>query len=430
MPAAAPIFNFQYAREPEIKRFKLLRLSMSPILLLLGGLGLSPTAAHATAATAPLPPIRHVWYIEMENTTYGESFGAAQKPYLTQVLPSEGALLAQYYGIGHNSLDNYIAQISGQAPVYDTQNDCPSYDDFTASGASDQNGQAVGQGCVYPSNVLTLTDQLDPKHDGSNLTWKAYMEHMGDQLPRDMDTTCAHAPTFGNAATQTNTGSNDTTQKSTSSTSSDYASKHNPFVYFHSIVDDPAYCRAHVVNQRQMFADLSSVATTPNFSWFTPGLIDDGHDCQEVCPDIWLRTYLSAILDSPAYRQDGLVIVTFDESDALGPAGVDVMAACCNEMGGPNQPSPSLYSGANGGGGRIGAVLLSRYIKPGTVIDPVGTGQATSGCTPQTCNTTGYYNHYSALRSLEDLFGIVTGGNDGHGHLGFAGTYADYAGPG
>jgi hypothetical protein len=54
------------------------------------------------------------------------------------------------------------------------------------------------------------------------------------------------------------------------------------------------------------------------------------------------------------------------------------------------------------GGGRVGAVLLnSKWITPGSV-----------DTTP--------YNHYSALRSYEDLLGLDRGGADGHGHLGFA----------
>jgi hypothetical protein len=57
------------------------------------------------------------------------------------------------------------------------------------------------------------------------------------------------------------------------------------------------------------------------------------------------------------------------------------------------------------GGGQVGAVLLDpRYIEPGSV------------------DSTGFYNHYSALRSYEDLLGIDRGGTDGLGHLGFAGS--------
>ena len=39
---------------------------------------------------------------------------------------------------------------------------------------------------------------------------------------------------------------------------------------------------------------------------------------------------------------------------------------------------------------------------------------------PGSTDTTGSYNHYSALRSYEDLLGLTTGGADGQGHLGFA----------
>ena len=57
------------------------------------------------------------------------------------------------------------------------------------------------------------------------------------------------------------------------------------------------------------------------------------------------------------------------------------------------------------GGGQVGMLLLNkRLIVPGSV------------------NSTGYYNHYSALRSYEDLLGLTEGGDDGHGHLGYAGT--------
>ena len=41
---------------------------------------------------------------------------------------------------------------------------------------------------------------------------------------------------------------------------------------------------------------------------------------------------------------------------------------------------------------------------------------------PGTVNDAGYYNHFSALRSYEDLLGITRGGDDGLGHLGFAST--------
>jgi hypothetical protein len=48
-------------------------------------------------------------------------------------------------------------------------------------------------------------------------------------------------------------------------------------------------------------------------------------------------------------------------------------------------------------------VVLGRCVRPGATTD-----------TP--------YNHYSMLRSLEDVFGITAGGADGKGHLGYAGA--------
>jgi hypothetical protein len=55
------------------------------------------------------------------------------------------------------------------------------------------------------------------------------------------------------------------------------------------------------------------------------------------------------------------------------------------------------------GGGRIGTLVLGRCVRPGSTSD-----------TP--------YNHYSMLRSVEDMLGITQGGSDGAGHLGYAGA--------
>jgi hypothetical protein len=61
------------------------------------------------------------------------------------------------------------------------------------------------------------------------------------------------------------------------------------------------------------------------------------------------------------------------------------------------------------GGGQVGALLLnSCYIHPGSI------------------DASGSYNHYSALRTYEDLLGVNSGGSDGAGHLGFAATAHDF----
>src|SRR5256714_14378063 len=92
------------------------------------------TATALLAAAPPAgaaPPIKHVFTIVLENKGFDETFGpGSPAPYLSQTLPSQGELLTQYYGIGHASLDNYIAMVSGQAPNPDTQSDCNFYRDF------------------------------------------------------------------------------------------------------------------------------------------------------------------------------------------------------------------------------------------------------------------------------------------------------------
>jgi len=66
-----------------------------------------------------------VFVLLLENESYGTTFGeGSAAPYLGRTLPSQGALLRQYYAIGHSSLDNYIALVSGQAPNRQTQLDC------------------------------------------------------------------------------------------------------------------------------------------------------------------------------------------------------------------------------------------------------------------------------------------------------------------
>ena len=79
-------------------------------------------AGSGSAAPGGLRAVRHVWVIELENQGYAQSFGTpSADPYLARTLPRMGALLQNYYAIGHSSADNYVAEISGQAPNIATQ---------------------------------------------------------------------------------------------------------------------------------------------------------------------------------------------------------------------------------------------------------------------------------------------------------------------
>jgi phosphatidylinositol-3-phosphatase len=325
--------------------------------------------ASSARAAAGQPPIKHVFIIMLENKGFDETFGAySAAPYLSQTLPDMGALVPNYYGVTHVSLGNYIALVSGQGSNPLTQTDCQLFLNLIP-GTIGPSGQASGVGCVYPSAVQTVADQLTR----AGLSWKGYMEDMG--------AACRH-PAIG---------TQDTTQAARRG--DQYATRHNPFVYFHSLLDSGA-CGRNDVPLTSLPGDLASAASTPSYSLITPNLCNDGHDapCVDGRPgglvgaNAFLLTWVPRILASPAYRDGGLLAILFDESD-----GSDA-SACCGELQFPN----TLNNGGltpGPGGGRTGAVLLSPYIDPGTIDHSS-------------------YNHFAMLRSVEDLFGL--------GHLGFA----------
>lgn len=442
---------------------------------------LSASAQSASSGGLPVPPgaIQHIIVIELENESFASTFGASsQATYLNDTLVPQGELIKSYYGVGHVSLDNYIAQVSGQAPNLVTNSDCAGgYNDVTP-GTLDANqalypGQVDGQGCVFPSSVQTIGNQLDRAYPLSILSdWRQYSEDMGNDPARDGGqadplggTDCAHpTQTSGVATDDTNNaeGPNATGSQVKSTITDQYANRHNPFVWFHSVTDNTWLCDHDVVPlgsattqsdgtvsyQGHLAQDLKHAWTTPRFAFITPNLCDDGHDnpCAGtndaggtagglVGADDFLRTWMPLILHSPAYRSGHtLVMITFDEG------GVGDTAAGDNEQPGPNNdnpgyspllntPIPAFHNmtyyqvlgvtgltpnveppaGTMPGGGQVGAVLLNPdWIQAGSTEDTVT------------------YNHYSALRTFEDLLGIRFGGADGHGHLGFAATATDF----
>jgi len=369
-------------------------------------IALSTTPAHADS----MPPIKHVWWVLLENQSYAATFTAtpAPDPYLRSLV-GKGALIPNYYAIAHESLPNYLALIGGQSPTPQTQQDCNPYSDVTP-GSSAANGQVTGSGCVYPASRLTLADQLMQR----GLTWKGYMEdlNLNGDTSRDPTMTCAPPPPGGRQ---------DVTQNA--ATDDQYAARHDPFMYYHSIIDAPI-CKTNVVQLQSssngLAHDLGSAATTPNFSFVTPNLCNDGHDpsttstaktCAGPDPcgnkpgvggytsiDCWLAHYVPMITNSDAYRADGMLVILFDESSNSDAA------SCCQEMAGPNTAAPGI---SGNGGGQVGAVVLSPFVKPGTVSQSP-------------------YNHYSLLRTVEDIF-HTGGGDDGAGHLGFAATFGTYS---
>ena len=339
---------------------------MCAVVLVMGTALLGGAPAGAATKSSPRPPIKHVFVINLENKSFDETWGASSPaPYLSQTLKSQGLFLDQYFGIAHVSLGNYIAQISGQGPSKSTQGDCiASYSEFQSTGVG-ADGQVLGDGCVYPASVKTLADQLSAK----KLTWKGYMEDMAEP--------CLH-PEIGQKDPYV-----------VATATSAYATRHNPFVYFHSITDAPT-CAKNDVPLTQLDQDLQSIKTTANYNMITPNVCNDGHDatCQGGAPgglaaaNTWLQTWVPKITSAPAFKKDGMLVITFDEAEVAGDNGD--ASSCCNEQQPPNVDQAGL---SGPGGGRVGALVLSPYVKAGT-----------TSSTP--------YNHYALLCSIENLFGL------------------------
>ena len=190
-----------------------------------------PHKARSARAAPPRPG--HIFILILENESFARTFAQQSlAPYLAHELPTKGALLRNYYGIGHNSLDNYIALVSGQAPNESTQRDCTKFAEFElAEPTLDENGQAIGRGCVYPTIVPMLGDQLEARGRAGAATCrisgttnrKRWRSAAIRRSAREIRRSIARPPI--------------STRPSTI-----------PFYYFHSLIDNHDRCVQHVVN--------------------------------------------------------------------------------------------------------------------------------------------------------------------------------------
>jgi phosphatidylinositol-3-phosphatase len=106
---------------------------------------------------------------------------------------------------------------------------------------------------------------------------------------------------------------------------------------------------------------------TARFTFITPNLCHDMHDCSTASGDTWLAGFVPKILRSRVYRAgSAAVFITWDEG-----------------------------SGDN----HVATLVLSRYTRPGTISHKA-------------------FSHYSLLRTTEALLGI-------RAKLGQAATAAD-----
>lgn len=349
-----------------------------------------PAAEEAPPPTLPpelpepetLPPVKHVFLIVLGENSFEDSFGAASPaPYLAKTLAAKGELLSNYYAVTQGQLANEIALLSGQGPTPETAAECPAYADLLP-GTLSVDGQVEGSGCVYPATTPTLPGQLVEK----KLKWKAYVEDIGNGAGAGQPTTCRH-PASGAA---------DPSQAPVPGDA--YLTWRNPFVYFHGLTDKPE-CATSDVGLEQLPLDLKDAKKTPALSYIVPSACNSGGElpCEEGKPvgvlaaEEFLQRVVPAIEASPAYKEGGLIAITSTQAPQSGDKAD--ASSCCIAPKYPNLPAPPEEPAAAtgpvkpaGGGGRVGLLLLSPFVAPGSK------------------NETGYYNHYSLLRSIEELF--------------------------
>ncbi len=355
-----------------------------------GGEGSSGGGGGEGAAPKKLPPVKHVFVVMLDDEPYATAFGPASPAhYLTGTLEHKGELLVRYYAVAHEQLANAIALVSGQGPTPQTAQNCPTYEDVVP-GSAGAEGQVSGQGCVYPSATQTLAGQLAAKH----LTWRAYLQGMDEGAGG----AAARAGSADGACGHPALGAPDPTSAPTPPAGQTYATWRNPFVYFHALIDSPA-CASDDVGLDKLKSDLQSAKGTPSFAYVVPDRCHDGNPtpCAPGAPagmeaaDGWLKQVVPEILGSKAYKENGLLAITVDEAPSSGE--YKDSSSCCGQPAFPNLPAPTGGIGPPGGG-QVGALLLSPFVKGGNLVQDT-------------------YNHFSLLRTVEDLFGLA--------HLGYAG---------
>ncbi len=330
----------------------------------------SPTPTTTPAAKTPktsMPKagrVKHVFVISLSSPGYDKAFGAqSEMPYLANTLRPQGELLSNYSLLTDQGLPNYIAMVGGQAPNALTSANCATYTEYPGNVQPDKNGNVSGDGCIYPAQAINVADQLF----SARFSWGAYMEDMGKPEPVAQGETAPANPLQN--CVRPDVGSADPTQDvrkadaSTGYAGSGYAVRHNPFAYFHSLLDLGSCTQRDVPLDR---FDGALASGTPNLSFVSPNLCNTGEptecddDVKDPGPaqaDKFLSTWVPKILASSAYQRDGVIVITFGEATP----------------------------GVNGA--PVGTLLLSKFLRPGS----------TNG---------GAFNPYSIFRSVEDLFGL------------------------
>ena len=221
----------------------------------------------SAARRAPRHAAAHVMVLMMENSSYSDVVGSSAAPYQTKLSRSYETATSSY-GVGHYSLDNYLAALTGRFYTWSV-GDC-----------------SPGPGCQ--ASDTTLADQLDFAH----IPWDAFMGAM----PTDCDTQNAYDAAAGRY----------------------YGVRHDPFVYFPRLLKRDCH---RIQPSTRLLAALDS-ASPPDFVWYSPQICHDGggdEPCATVSAgDAFLSAEIPRIQATRWYREGGVIVLTYDEGDSKG----------------------------------------------------------------------------------------------------------------
>ncbi len=257
----------------------------------------TPGVATATPSKSGLPAFSHIYLIVMENKEYSEIVGSANAPYINSLIAQYG-LATNYTGVAHPSEPNYFALFSGST-------------------------QGVTNDGVYDLKGNNLADQLEAR----NKTWRVFAEN----VPINCFT--------GEVGVNGEDGIGF------------YARKHNPAISFTDISGSPARC-ANITD----FTHFDPAAA--DYALVVPNLCNDMHDCSVATGDSFLKGFVPKILNSPAWQNDGVLFITWDEGTT--PLG---------------------------GGGRIPLLVISNRV-------------------PKGFQSTTAHDHYSLVRTIQEAWGL------------------------
>ncbi len=259
---------------------------------------------------AQVPKSNHVVLLLEENHSYSSVIGSASMPYLNN-LAAQNGLATQYFANTHPSIGNYFMLTTGQIVT---------------------NNDALNSTVTVDNMVRHLLT--------AGKTWKSYAESL---------------PSVGY----------------TGSDVYPYARRHNPLSYFSDVANSSVQ-KLNLVPFSHFAGDLAN-HQLPNFSFIIPNVNHDGHDCPTgpsgctdaqklATADSWLKSNIAPLISNPAFQQDGILIIVFDES---------------------------VDSDTAHGGGHIAAIVIGPGVKKGS-------------------KSTTLYQHQNVLRTVLDGLGVST----------------------